>query len=304
MRSWKRTLGLAVMGFGLLLGGCAVGPHDARPGMAPAMSMDGQQFDLQDPVENGRALVLTGQFGLAVEALSRATQADPRNARALTLLAVAYGQLKRFDLADRYHAQALEADPNSVAALNNWGYSYLVRGDKVRAADLLERAVAVGDGRPVVAANLALVRGDGQTEPMPAQAAVSDPMRSVRLSQHVTLVRPAGRLVRWAPGVQMLLTNAPISTELQDSADAEGPAKWPAPVTQKEVLQSSGPSAAIDPPAGVTDTRFELFRALFALVEGETGAAAPVLHQLADASPAALPTPFGYFPDVDDFTRQ
>jgi len=298
MPSWKRTLGLALIGFGLLLGGCAVGSGDARPGMAPAMSMDGQQFDLQDPVENGRALILTGQFGLAVDVLSRAAQADPHNARVLTLLAVAYGQVKRFDLADRYHAQALEADPDSVAALNNWGYSYLVRGDKVRAADLLERAVAVSDGRPIVAANLALARGDSRTEPI-AQAVVSDPMRSVRLSEHVTLVRPTGRLVRWAPGVQMLLTNVQGSTEMQ------GPTTLPAPVPQKVVLQSPWPLAAADPPGGVTDTRFELFRALFALVEGEAGATsgAPASHQLADASPAA-PGPFGYFPDVDDFTRQ
>lgn len=301
MPIWKRTFCLAVIGCGLLLGGCAIGSHDARPGMAPAMSMDGQQFDLRDPVENGRALVLTGQFGLAVDVLSRAAQADPHNARALTFLAVAYGELKRFDLADRYHAQALEADPDSVAALNNWGYSYLVRGDKVRAADLLERAVAVGAGRPIVAANLALVRGDSQTEPMAAQAAVSDPMRSVRLSEHVTLVRPTGRLVRWAPGVQMLLTNVQGSTDVSGSTDA-APTMLPPPVPQKVMLQSPWPPATVDPLAGVTDTRFELFRALFALVEGETGAGAPGTHQLADASPAA--GPFGYFPDVDDFTRQ
>lgn len=301
MSPWKRMLGLAAIGCGLLLGGCAIGSHDARPGMAPAMSMDGQQFDLQDPVENGRALVLTGQFGLAVDVLSRAAQADPHNARALTLLAVAYGELKRFDLADRYHAQALEADPDSVAALNNWGYSYLVRGDKVRAADLLERAVAVSAGRPIVAANLALVRGDSQAEPMAAEAAVSDPMRSVRLSEHVTLVRPTGRLVRWAPGVQMLLTNVQGSTGVPGSTNA-APAMLPPPMPQKVMQQSPWPPATVDPLAGVTDTRFELFRALFALVEGETGAGASGAHQLADASPAAAP--FGYFPDVDDFTRQ
>jgi tetratricopeptide (TPR) repeat protein len=304
MSPWKRTLGLALMGFGLLLGGCAGMAHDARPGMAPAMSMDGQQFDLQDPVENGRAQILTGQYGLAADTLLHAVQQDPHNARALTLLAVAYGQVKRFDLADRYHAQALEADPNSVAALNNWGYSYLVRGDKVRAADLLQRAVAVSDGRPIVAANLALVRGDGPAEPMPAQAAVTDPMRSVRLSEHVTLVRPTGRLVRWAPGVQLLLTNVQGPVDAQGSADAQAPTPLPAsaPAAQKASLQPAWPLATVDPLAGVTDTRFELFRALFALVEGEAGAgaSAPASHQLADASPS----PFGYFPDVDDFTRQ
>jgi hypothetical protein len=137
---------------------------------------------------------------------------------------------------------------------------------------------------------------------MPAQAAVADPMRSVRLSEHVTLVRPTGRLVRWAPGVQMLLTNVEGVTEEQASTAAQGATPLPAPAPQKVTLQPSWPPATVDPLAGVTDTRFELFRALFALVEGEAGAAAaaPMPQQLADAAP----TPFGYFPDVDDFTRQ
>lgn len=300
MTSSKRMLGLALLGLSLLLGGCAVGSHEARPGMAPALSMDGRPFNLQDPVEKGRALVVTGQYGLAVDALMYVVQADPKNARALTLLAVAYGELKRFDLADRYHAQALEAEPDSVAALNNWGYSYLVRGDKIRAADLLERAVAVSDGRPIVAANLALVRGDGPAQPMPAQAAAADPMRSIRLSEHVTLVRPAGKLVRWAPGVQMLLTNVQGPVDAPGAAGLQAPGPVPAP--QKAALQPSWPPANTGQAAGMVDTRFELFRALFALVEGEAaaGAGAPASHQLADASPS----PFGYFPDVDDFTRQ
>jgi tetratricopeptide (TPR) repeat protein len=283
-----------MLGLGLLLAGCAGGSGDARP----VMAMDGQHYDMQDPVENGRALILTGQLGLAVDTLSQVASRDPLNARALTLLAVAYGQLKRFDLADRYHAEALRVDPGSVAALNNWGYSYLVRGDRIRAADLLERAVATRDVRPIVAANLTLARSDGQAAALPATLAAPavGVTHSVQLSQHVTLVRRVGRLVRVAPGVQVLLTIG---------QDAE---QVPTQISQNTVEPPAAASVASDDPAaGMTDTRFALFRALFALTEGEGVAPAwgvPMVDQLADASFPAPASPFGYFPDVDDFTRQ
>jgi Flp pilus assembly protein TadD len=96
-----------MIGLTLLLGGCAAGAGEGRP----ILAMDGQHLDASDPVERGRALVLTGQYGLAIEGLSEAVARDPGNARALSLLAVSYAQVKRFDLADRYHAQALEIDP-------------------------------------------------------------------------------------------------------------------------------------------------------------------------------------------------
>lgn len=284
MPEWRKSVGILMLGLGGLLAGCAGGAGDMRP----VMTVDGQVLDVRDPVENGRAQILTGQLGLAVDTLSRAVSDDPRNARALTLLAVAYGELKRFDLADRYHAEALAVDPDSVAALNNWGYSYLVRGDRMRATGLLERAAMVGEGRPIVAANLALARGDDAAtaaSAMPA-AADTDAEVSIRLSEHVMLVRRTGRLVRLARGVQMLLTTGPAPQQ-----------ELPAP----RLLADAGPAA------GMTDTRFALFRALFALVDGETSAGVAgmtMMDQLADASLAARPSPFGYFPDVDDFTRQ
>jgi len=293
MSGWQRIVGMAMIGFGLLLAGCAGGSGEWRP----LMAMDGQHFDVLDPVENGRGLILTGQFGLAIDTLTQAVGDDPRNARALTLLAVAYGQLKRFDLADRYHAEALQIDPNSVAALNNWGYSYLVRGDRTRAAGLLERAVATSDGRPVVAANLALAQGDRSPRlPVSRTAVTASATPNLRLSRHVTLVRPAGRLLRVAPGVQMLLT---IAEEPKPQ-----PAQIPTDTREQAPPQAA---ASADPMAGMTDTRFALFRALFALAEGEESADAgsmAIIDQVADASLPARPSPFGYFPDVDDFAKQ
>lgn len=282
----RKTITTSMIGVTLLLGGCAAGAGQGRP----VLAMDGQHLDASDPVERGRALVLTGQYGLAIEGLSEAVMRDPGNARALSLLAISYAQLKRFDLADRYHAQALEIDPSSVVALNNWGYSYLVRGDGHRAADLLARAAAVNDGRPVVVANLALARGsNAETSRSDEVASGGDPMRSVQISSHVILVRPVARLRRMAPGVQMLLTTSPA--EAQEPASVEAPA-------------SPQVSKAGDIKTAVTND-WRLFQALFALMERDAPPSDAVLdpHQLAEASSAAPQSPFGFFPDVDDFTK-
>jgi tetratricopeptide (TPR) repeat protein len=280
----QKTVGALLIGWSALLGGCAVGTGEGRP----VLGLDGQHLDASDPVERGRAFILTGQYGLAIDGLSDVVTNDPGNARALTLLAVAYGQLKRFDLADRYHARALEIDPASTVALNNWGYSYLVRGDDRRAAELLERAVASSDGRPIVAANLALARNDNTaTKPAPDDvAAGDDPMRSIRVSAHVTLIRPAPRLRRLAPSVQMLLTIDPALSPGQLLV-TQAPAAPLAPVRPRNDTAS----------ADGDDPRFRLFQALFALIEDDQPAtAALVPSQLAEAS-------FGVVSDIDDFTR-
>ncbi|WP_162916741.1 tetratricopeptide repeat protein [Dongia deserti] len=227
-----------------------------------------------DPVERGRGLVATGQFGSAIETLTEVVHDDPRNVRALNLLAVTYANLKRFDLADRYHQQALQVDPNSVAALNNLGYSHLVRGDTAQAIGLLERAAAVGDGNQVVAANLGLATGRDNalaTRPIP-QPAPLQAEQSIRLSEHVTLVRRAGQLQRIAPGVQLLITNAP----------SVAPEPEPGPATAVSSIEGSSP-----------DPRHRLFRELFALFDGE---------QVADASTRTESSSFLHVSDVDDFS--
>ncbi len=236
-------------------------------------------MDVQDPVANGRALLVTGQYGLAIDALSRALHDDPTNVRTLNLLAEAYDRLHRYDLSDRYHAEALQLDPNSVAALNNWGYSYLVRGDKARAVGLLERAAAVKGDHPVVVANLRLASGDvataskDPTSSGPAAESAGD----LLLGEHVTLVRRIGKLVRVAPGVQMLVTRLPAATEPQVASIGSEP---------------SGGSAA-----GAA-TFSSLFTPARPASEDLTVRLLAALQRILD------PSPFKFYPEVDDFTRQ
>lgn len=289
----RSIFAISAIGLSLVLGGCALGPGGGRP----VLGLDGRNLDASDPVERGRALVLTGQYGLAIDGLHEVVTRDPGNARAVSLLAVAYAQLRRFDLADRYHAQALELDPDSVVALNNWGYSYLVRGDGERAGDLLARAAAANDGRTIVAANLALARGDGAERPPAAEiASGSDRVVGIRVSSHVILVRPAARLRRVAPGVQLLVTTDPV--EMRKPATAS-PAPAAVPVSGRGGDADS--AVAAEP---------RLFQALFALIQDPQPLAAAALaqpDQLAALLPAVLPaTPrsvFGMASDIDDFTR-
>jgi tetratricopeptide (TPR) repeat protein len=249
------------------LGGCS----GMWEGSRPVIAMDGSRMDVQDPVSNGRALLVTGQYGLAIDALSRVLHDDPANVRALTLMAEAYDRLHRYDLADRYHADALEIDPNAVAALNNWGFSLLVRGDKARAVALLRRAEAVKGDQPVVLANLRLA-GEDATASSAAPIAgppAGDGETDISLGEHVTLVRRTGVLVRMAPGVQLLLTTAPEAHPAFDQLAARS-APDSAPLPYLVMRQE---------PADI-DARVKNLAAL---------------QQLLD------PSPFGVFRDVDDF---
>lgn len=272
MRSMvRRVLGLALLAGGLIVSGCAAGPH----GMRPIMTVDGQHMDFHNPVERARGLIATGQYGLAVEALSEIVHDEPGNVRAVSLLAVTYAHLKRYDLSDRYHQQALLVDANSVTALNNWGYSYLMRGDSARAVGLLERAAAVGAGDPVVAANLALAAGPSSAPgDEPSRDAPSPPAeQNIVLSDHVVLVRRIGQLRRLAPGVQLLVTKRSPALSEQDLE---------APLT----LISIKAEVPADP-------LYAEFRRLFAAFEG---------RQVAKESGNLGIDPFAIVGEIDDFS--
>ncbi len=268
----QQRIGTALVATALLVAGCAGTASNVRP----VIAMDGNSMNVQDPVENGRALLVTGQYGLAIDVLSRALHEDPKNPRTLTLLAEAYDRLHRYDLADRYHEEALLIDPNFVAALNNWGYSFLVRGDKARAVGLLERAIAVKKGHPVITANLQLATGGvtAALQDTPSVLPVADSANDLQISAHVVAVHRTGRLIRLAPGVQLLLTELQSTPPTQTSVSALKPRSVMLPIFPAV----SGQSA---PAAG--DRTTWLLGALQRILD---------------------PSPFKFFPEVDDFTRQ
>ena len=61
----QQRIGIALVAAALLLAGCA----GTASGVRPVIAMDGDSMNVQDPVENARALLVTGQYGLAIVAL-------------------------------------------------------------------------------------------------------------------------------------------------------------------------------------------------------------------------------------------
>ena len=208
--SWRRIcVGVITLA---LLSGCG-GMSDIRP----VIAMGGENIDLADPIEAGRAELATGQYGLAIDSLTRVVQAEPRNARALSLLALGYDRIHRYDLADRYYAAALKVDPQHAMTLNNWGYSRLLRRDYAEADRLLRLASQARRNDPVIEANLRLRANAGKeptAAPSPPVAADAAP-DLVPVADHVFLMKRRVKVVRVAPGTQLLMTR-PVLARVSD----------------------------------------------------------------------------------------
>ncbi|HEV7228850.1 tetratricopeptide repeat protein [Brevundimonas sp.] len=110
-------------------------------------------------LEAGRAHIARGQAFYGVAHLERAARLAPRDWRPLSLLGVAYEQVKRPDDAADAWARGLALSPDNPAILANMAMGPLTSGDLVTAEDLLRRAAAHPDAGLQVRQNLALVLG-------------------------------------------------------------------------------------------------------------------------------------------------
>ena len=102
--------------------------HAAAPRQGPLRRSQSRQEVLSAPAN----------FGLAEKHFRRAVELHPRDAEAWVGLAASYDRLKRFDLADRAYAQAAGIIGDTPELLNNKGFSYILRGDYVRARRTLD----------------------------------------------------------------------------------------------------------------------------------------------------------------------
>jgi len=71
--------------------------------------------------------------------------------------------LRRFELADRAYGQAIKLAGPTPEILNNVGYSYLLRGDYVRARAKLAEARAKDPKNPYILNNIKLLDESART---------------------------------------------------------------------------------------------------------------------------------------------
>jgi Flp pilus assembly protein TadD len=140
------------------------GPDPIAAGAAPA----GQ--DPNDDLNLGKRHYREANYGLAEYYFRHAAEKAPREARqdaeAWIGLAASYDRLRRFELADRAYAQALKILGPTPELLNNIGYSYLLRGDYIRAREKLLAARAKDPSSPYIQNNLVLLeKSERQSRP-------------------------------------------------------------------------------------------------------------------------------------------
>lgn len=142
----------------MLVSGCQTADMLESAGASPdplALSGDISASDLAA----GKMHFADGNYGLAEKHFRKAVELRADNAEAWLGLAASYDRLGRFDFADRAYAQLIKVAGRGPRIANNMGYSYLLRGDKQKARELLLEARAALPGDPVVEANLALLEG-------------------------------------------------------------------------------------------------------------------------------------------------
>lgn len=109
-------------------------------------------------LDNGRALLAANNPAQAISAFRIALDAAPQSVAALNGLAVAYDRLGRADLARQHFEMALALEPDAADIAYNLGLSLVHAGEDRAAIPWLQRAAAGQDTRAAGAARRTLVQ--------------------------------------------------------------------------------------------------------------------------------------------------
>lgn len=118
-----------------------------------------QPQNLEAMLEIGRAHIARGQAFYGIAALEQAKAAAPRDWRPLSLLGVAYQQVRRPEDAQAAWGEALRLSPDNPDVLTNSAMARMGNGDLSGAESLLRRAANQPGASLKVRQNLALTLG-------------------------------------------------------------------------------------------------------------------------------------------------
>ena len=118
-----------------------------------------QPANVEAMLEVGRAHIARGQAFYGIAVLEQAKAAAPRDWRPLSLLGVAYQQVRRPDDAKAAWNEALRLSPDNADVLTNAAIARIGEGDAPSAEILLRRAAAQPGASLQVRQNLALALG-------------------------------------------------------------------------------------------------------------------------------------------------
>lgn len=158
----KQTAGLLVS-MSLLLSAC----NATSDGLVSSFGNTPAAIDLPATVQAfpddqvlpvAKAQFAAGNYGHAARYYERAVELAANDAEAWLGLAASYDRVRRFDLADRAYSQAARYAADRPEYYNNIGYSYLLRGDVVKARVNFLKAYDLDPTSVTVNNNLELLR--------------------------------------------------------------------------------------------------------------------------------------------------
>ena len=142
--------------------GSVMAPIPQRP--TPEPPPLGPWSAAEDPMDQlslGKRQYREGNYGLAEQHFRRVVENErvppQRKAEAWIGLAASYDRLKRFELADRAYKAALAIVGPTPEILNNQGFSYMLRGDYLRARAKLGQALEKDPTNPYIQNNIELL---------------------------------------------------------------------------------------------------------------------------------------------------
>ena len=136
-----------------------VAPVDPPGGDPVQEPTDVKYYPSDEPVRMGLEQYNRGNYGLSQRYFKDAVEKAPRDVTAWIGLAASYDRIGRFDLADRAYAAAIKLNGETTEILNNEGYSFMLRGDFVRARKKLLKAYQHDPNNPTIVNNLKLLDG-------------------------------------------------------------------------------------------------------------------------------------------------
>lgn len=101
----------------------------------------------------GQLQFAEANYGLAEKYFRKAVEQRPEDPEALMGLAASYDQLGRFDFAERAYQELFKVAGRKPQIVSNYGYSYLLRGDKKKARQLFNEAAKAMPGSAKIKAN-------------------------------------------------------------------------------------------------------------------------------------------------------
>jgi Flp pilus assembly protein TadD len=135
-----------------------MGQHEQAAATAQQVLIS-QPGNIDAMLEVGRAHIARGQAFYGIAALEQARSLSPNDWRPLSLLGVAYQQVRRPEDARAAWNEALRVSPDNAEVLNNAAMAQITGGDAAGAETLLRRRVAQPAATLQMRLNLAMALG-------------------------------------------------------------------------------------------------------------------------------------------------